>query len=76
MEALPNGRMQGIGAASGPVLSPLGGEGGPSLPTATLRQVGDAPVWHRGPQAMVQRTKFLAAGSQSRASMASMASTP
>lgn len=40
MEALPNGPMQGMGAASDPVLSSLGGEGGPRLPTSALRQVG------------------------------------
>lgn len=48
-EALPYGPAQGMGAAGDPVLSPLGGEGGPILPAAAPGQVGNAPGSHRGP---------------------------
>jgi len=69
-EVLPNGPVRGMGAAGGLVLSPLGGEGGPSLPAAALGRTGDAPGLHRGVPAAVQRTKVLAAGRRSLTGMA------
>ena len=69
VEALPDGPMQGMGTEGDPVLSPLGGEGGLSLPTAAPGQAGNAPGLHRGPPATAQRTKVLAAGCRSLAGM-------